>query len=286
MATALDPGAPGVGMKRRRMREPFLSQFRELVREGAGTLDFHDGQKGSELTEDRRGDDRILSRELARVAVHQRSICRLLERYVGPVDTVLDVGCGTGATTVAVALSEKLGARSVLGIDPNARSIAAARVRALGFDLAPNRITFETVVAGEAFPVEPESFDLVLCVSVLEYLGKPSARLLFAEQLLRAAKPGGTICLATPNPFLPFDYHTRRLLGDLRRTEGFPWASRPSEIRRMFAGHDVRFLRSEQLEHGLGRRGVPVASLGALLEPLGLLAHLLPWQKVLVKKSA
>jgi len=268
------------------MREPHLSQFRELVREGAGTLDFHDGQRGSELTEDRAGNDTIVAREIERVAIHQKSICRLLGRHVGKVSSILDVGCGTGATTVATALSPELGAERVLGIDPNARSIAAAEVRALGHDLGPERVAFRAVAAGAPFPVEPESFDLVLCVSVLEYLGTPSSRRLFAEQLLRAARPGGCVCLATPNPFRPFDYHTRRFLGDLRRTEGYPWASRPWEIRAMFAGHDVRFLRSEQLEHGLAARGVPVARLGRALRALGAIAHLLPWQKVLVTKAA
>jgi SAM-dependent methyltransferase len=267
------------------MKEPYLSQFRDLVRAGAGTLDFHDGQRGTPLTREARGDDTLIAREIERVALHRRSVCRLLEQHVGPVERVLDVGCGTGATTVAVALTDGLSAKYVLGVDPNAGGIAAADVRARGHDLPAERIAFRAIKAGEPLPVDDGTFDLVLCVSVLEYLGTRASRRAFTQELLRAARPGGTICLATPNPARLFDYHTRRLLGDVRRAEGFPWASTPWEIRRMFTGHEVRFLRREQIEHGLAARGVPTGRLGPLLRPLAPIGALLPWQKVLVTKA-
>ena len=268
-------------MNVRSMSEPFLSQFREMIREGAGTLDFHDGQAGTTYTREVRAYDSLIEREVARVDLHLASICKLLERYVGRVGRVLDVGCGTGATTIAVALASGLGGPSVLGIDPNARSIAAARVRAQGYGL-DDRVRFEHVEAGKPFPVEPDSHDLVLCISVLEYLGSPESRRQFGAELLRAARPGGTICLATPSPYRLRDYHTRRLFGDFRRREGYPWASRPAEIREMFRGHAVRFLRGEQFEHGLMRRGIRIGKAARLLAPF---AAFLQWQKVLVTKS-
>ncbi|MBX3221842.1 MAG: class I SAM-dependent methyltransferase [Labilithrix sp.] len=265
------------------MNEPHLSRFRELIRQGAGTLDIHDGQQGSSYTVEATAYDALIDREVGRVAVHQKSICRLLERHVGRVEDVLDVGCGTGATTVAVALSERLGARHVRGIDPNAQSLEAAAVRARGHDVDETKISFSHVPAGERFPADDGAHDLVLCVSVLEYLYTRESRVTFAEELLRVTRPGGTVCLVTPSPFRLFDFHTHRLLGDWRRVEGYPWASRPSEIRAMFAGHDVRFLKSEQLAHGLSSRGLPS---GPFLRPLAPLAALLPWQKVLVTKRS
>lgn len=263
------------------MKEPYLSQFRELIRQGAGTLDIHDGQTGSTYTTAAIAPEPLIDREVIRTDVHLNSLCKLLEKHVGKVGEVLDVGCGTGATTVAMGLAEGLGATKVIGIDPNTHSLAAAEVRAKGHGVGDDKVEFKHVPAGDPFPYETDRFDLVVCVSVLEYLYTLSSRLAFAKELLRVAKPGGTVCLVTPNPFRLFDYHTHRLLGDFRRVEGYPWASTPSELTEMFAGHEVRFLRSEQIEHGLSKRGIP---LGGLLKPFGPLGHLLPWQKVLVTK--
>lgn len=263
------------------MQEPYLSQFRRLIRNGAGTLDIQDGQTGSSYTLPATADEALIDREVDRVRVHRESICRLLEAYAGPSPRVLDVGCGTGATTVAVSLSPGLDAREVVGVDPNASSIGAAEVRAKGHGVSGDRISFRTIVAGDPLPFDVDSFDLTLCVSVIEYLATPESRHVFARDLLRVTRPGGTVCLVTPNPFRLQDYHTGRWFGDWRRQEGYPWASRPAEIRDMFRGCAVRFLRGEQLAHGLTRRGVPGAP---LLGRLGILAHLLPWQKVLVRK--
>src|SRR5690606_14315115 len=160
------------------------------------------------LTQEALADDRLIGREIARVELHRRSICALLERHDGHARSILDVGCGTGATTIALAMSDGLGAERVVGIDPNASALEAAKVRARGHDVDPARIEFRHVEAGAPFPTQAESFDLVVCVSVLEYLGTRESRRAFAAELLRAARPGGVVCLATPNPFRLFDYHT------------------------------------------------------------------------------
>lgn len=265
-----------------RMREPHLTRFRELIREGAGTLDIHDGQIGSSYTMPARATEDLIRREIARVDVHRRSLCRLLARHVGEVSEVLDVGCGTGATTVAIALDEELGATRVIGVDPNQHSLAAAEVRARGCGVEEGAISFVHVAAGAPFPFEDDRFDLVVCVSVLEYLHDLSARSTLAKELVRVVRRGGVVCLVTPNPYRLFDRHTHRLLGDWRRSEGYPWASTPGQLRAMFDGNEVRFLRGEQLEHGFSARGLPA---GRVVSRLGALAFLLPWQKLLVRKA-
>jgi len=263
--------------------EPFLSQFIALVREGAGTLDIHDAQDGaSPFTRPAQAYDALVVREVERVRIHLGSICRLLERHVGPAASVLDVGCGTGATTVAVALTPGLKARKVVGVDPNELSLRAARARWAAYQPGDDRVSFDAIAPNQGLPFADNSFDLTLCVSVIEYLGDAPSREVLAQELLRVTRPGGHVCLVTPNPFRLFDYHTHRLFGDLRRTSGYPWASWPWELKRMFKGQSTRLLLSEQLEHGFERRKLSAASLISKIAPL---AWLFPWQKLIVKKA-
>jgi ubiquinone/menaquinone biosynthesis C-methylase UbiE len=264
-------------------REPQLSLFRDLIRQGAGTLDKHDQQDAaSPFVHGAHAYEALVEREVNRVEVHLRSLCQLLEAHVGPVDDVLDLGCGTGATTVAIALSPGLRARRVVGADPNDFSLRAAQARWESYAPADDRVAFERIAPGEPLPSADESFGLTICISVLEYLGDSASRQTLAHEMLRVTRRGGHVCLVTPNPMRLFDYHTHRLLGDWRRTAGYPWASPPWALARLFKGHRVRFLLGEQLAHGLAKRRFPGARLLAHAAPL---AWLLPWQKIIVTRA-
>lgn len=259
-------------------REPFRGEFADLIRQGAGTLDIQDDQKGP-FAEEIRAPERLVQREIDRVDVHVNSLCRLIAPYVDARSNILDVGCGTGATTVAMALA--FPQAKLLGVDPNAFSIRASEVRARGYEAVNGRIAFATTSARDPLPFADESFDLVTCVSVVEYIGSPSARAAVIADLVRVVRSDGYVVLITPNPFRLFDYHTHRLLGDWRRSEGYPWASSPRALRKMLSGCDVRFLRGEQIALGLAKASIPGASLGRLLAPLG---YLIEWQKVVARK--
>lgn len=266
-------------------REPHLSRFKELIRQGAGTLDIHDQQDpSSSFTRPALADDALISREVDRVRVHQQSLCALLASCASRAERVLDVGCGTGATTVALALHGGLGARSILGVDPNQQSLAAAheRWKAHAYAVQGVEVNFQSIRPNVSLPFADGSFDLTTCVSVIEYVADIRSRRSFVSELLRVTRKGGQVCLVTPSPFRLFDYHTHRLLGDWRRTSGYPWASTPWELARIFGGHEVRFLLTEQLRHGLERRRLPpLPGLFAFGRALG---WLLPWQKLLVTK--
>jgi SAM-dependent methyltransferase len=261
-------------------REPYRSRFADLIRAGAGTKDIQDDQSGR-YAEQIRAYEALVEREIGRVDVHRKSLCRLIEPLVGQNSRVLDLGCGTGATTVALALSGKINATEVHGLDPNGLSIDAARVRSEGYEDVAGRVRFQVIPPDSPLPFEDGYFDLSVSVSVLEYLRDSAARLRFVQEMVRVTRSGGHIVLITPNPFKLFNYHTGQFLGDWRKVEGFPWASRPWELRRMLAGCDVRFLTGEQLARGLQNRNVPGASLARFLSPLG---WLLDWQKVLARK--
>lgn len=264
------------------VKEPHRSRFEELIRRGAGTLDIHDTDDVSSYTKEVPAYAELVEREVGRVDVHRASLVPLLERFVGHAERILDVGCGTGATTVAMALSEKLGAREVIGLDPNGFSLQAATERARGYSLADDRCHFQKIEVGTPLPFPDGSFDLTTCVSVIEYVYKVEHRQELVNQLVRVTRPGGYVLVVTPSPFRLRDYHTHRFFGDVRRAAGYPWASPPWQLEKMLAGCQVQDVQGHQLRHGLQKRGVP-----AFLVPewMGFMAWALPWQKVLARKT-
>lgn len=264
------------------MKEPFRSQFAELIRRGAGTLDIPDSTADTSFTKEIEAPASLIQREIDRVDVHRKSLNVLLEALVGPARRILDVGCGTGATTVAMALSPQLAAEEIVGVDPNPRSIEAALIRAKGYDLGEPRCSFRYLPAGAPLPYPDGSFDLTTCVSVIEYVPTVDKRIAFVGELKRVTRPGGHVLLITPSPFRLRDYHTHRLAGDWRRVDGYPWASPPWQLESMFDGCRIIPTRAHQIRAGLGKRNVPADLLPERLANLAGWA--LPWQKILAQK--
>jgi len=148
-ATARDVVRPSRPAHGDTMREPHRTRFIELVRRGAAARDIHDSDGVGDYDSrfDGRVSQRFLEREIGRVAMHAQSLCAPLAARLGRAPRILDVGCGTGGTTVALAMSS-LAADEVVGIDASREAIDAAAVRALGHDLDPARARFLHVEAG------------------------------------------------------------------------------------------------------------------------------------------
>lgn len=103
-----------------------------------------------------------------------------------PADRVLDVGCGSGATTRAAA---RLGGE-VLGVDLSSPMLALARSRSEGI---PN-VRYEQVDA----QVHPfDEFDVVMSRNGVMFIGDPETAF---RNLARALCPGGRLVLMTWQP--------------------------------------------------------------------------------------
>jgi ubiquinone/menaquinone biosynthesis C-methylase UbiE len=114
-------------------------------------------------------------------------------------DTLLDVGCGTGAVTAALG---RHGIRAT-GIDVVPDFVRIAR------ELHPST-AFE-VAEAESLPFASESFTFVTLASVLEHVR--DWRLTLAEAA-RVLTPGGVLYLHTSNRLWPFQ-------GEIRHFPGF-----------------------------------------------------------------
>lgn len=105
---------------------------------------------------------------------------QLLLQQLGGVGRVLDAGCGTGWTGVALA---KAGFGDVVGIDVSAESIIHAA--------QTNSYTQNTVHdLTQPLPFPDKSFDATICIGVLSYL-HPADPVL--REFARVTRPGGIV---------------------------------------------------------------------------------------------
>jgi SAM-dependent methyltransferase len=110
---------------------------------------------------------------------------RVLRHYAPPGARLLDVGCGTGATTLALA-----GNGRVVGMDVGAHALRHARLRGLAVVQA----------SAAQLPARPGAFDVAVALDVLEHLDDDVGA---AREILGALRPGGLLLATVPAyPFL------------------------------------------------------------------------------------
>lgn len=151
----------------------------------------------------------------------------LLPPDLGPESSVLEVGCGRGAT--AALIKERSGCRTV-GIELNPEAAAAAERR------------LDRVIHGDVQTVEPgEKFDAIVAFELFEHLTDGQA---FLERAAGWLRPGGRMVFSVPNvghysvvedliagrwDYIPMGllcathvrFFTRRTLEDWLRAAGF-----------------------------------------------------------------
>ena len=95
-------------------------------------------------------------------------------------DRVLDVGCGTGQLTAALA--ELAGAERVAALDPSTEAVEVCRARVPGADVR--------VGSAESLPFDAGSFDAALAQLVINLVGDPPAAV---SEMARVVRPGGVV---------------------------------------------------------------------------------------------
>ncbi len=175
----------------------------------------------------------------------------ITERAATAGARALDVGCGGGLVAEALA---RAGA-AVTGIDLAAGMIEVARLHAAAEGLS---IDYRVAAAETLAAHEPDGFDLLTCMEMLEHVPDPEAML---ATLARLVRPGGSLFVSTLNrnlkSFLVAIVGAEYLLSVVPRgTHEYERFIRPSELDRWArsAGLDARAISGVSLDPFGGAR--------------------------------
>lgn len=176
-------------------------------------------------------------------ASHKKTNDAVLQRLkilIKKDSKILDLGAGKGhlARRVNDYLSENKLSKTA--------NIVAADISAQIFKA--NEIKFIELDFNEAISLEPETFDIIYSVEVIEHLQNPYS---FIEKCFDLLKPGGTLILTTPN-ILNIESRARQML------TGFPAIFEPPSIKPENAGRicgHIMPLSVAYYDYGLRKSG-------------------------------
>ena len=117
-----------------------------------------------------------------------RAVTEVVGSIDGPVRRVLDVASGGGAYTAPIGRALGLGAAAFVPVDRQFACVAGYRLNHPGVSPAIANVT--------ALPFRPGTFDLALCLDIVEHLEDDVA---FLRDVAAAVRPGGWVVLSTHN---------------------------------------------------------------------------------------
>ena len=180
-----------------------------------------------------------------RARAERSEFARLLDRAIPSDARVLDLGCGTGQTSVYLAR----GRRVVVGADLTRRSLEVAAEAAHRFEIS--RVLFvETDLHCPG--LREGSFDVVYSSGVLHHTRDPRQSFARAAQL---ARPGGWIVVGLYNAFARIPVRLRRLFARLTAYRAIPFdpvlRERTNEEARRLAWLRDQYHHPEEHRHTL-----------------------------------
>lgn len=142
--------------------------------------------------------------------------------------TVLDVGCGGGILSEAMAQAGGI----VTGIDMAAKSLKVAQMHALESDVS---VDYQQIAVEDFAAQKPQSFDVVTCMELLEHVPSPQSVVAACAKLVQ---PGGWVFFSTlnrnPKAYLLAVIGAEYVLKILTRgTHDYKKFIKPSELARM-----------------------------------------------------
>jgi 2-polyprenyl-6-hydroxyphenyl methylase/3-demethylubiquinone-9 3-methyltransferase len=151
--------------------------------------------------------------------------------------TVLDVGCGGGILSEAMA---SRGAR-VTGIDMGEEALGVARLHCRESGL---QVDYRQTTAERFARAHPDCFDVVTCLELLEHVPDPASVVAACKTL---ARPGGDVFFATLNrnlkSFLFAIIGAEYILGLVRRgTHSYRRFIKPAELKDWAASAGLSFM--------------------------------------------
>lgn len=160
-----------------------------------------------------------------------------IDRHAGLAGrTALDVGCGGGLLSEAMALR---GAR-VTGLDMVDASLKVARLHALESQV---QVDYQLTTAEQHAAANPAAYDVVACLEMLEHVPDPGSIIRACAQLV---KPGGHVFFSTinrtPKAYALAVVGAEYIMNMLPRgTHDYAAFIRPSELETWCREADLRF---------------------------------------------
>ncbi|HEY7752767.1 MAG TPA: bifunctional 2-polyprenyl-6-hydroxyphenol methylase/3-demethylubiquinol 3-O-methyltransferase UbiG [Steroidobacteraceae bacterium] len=168
---------------------------------------------------------------------------------------VLDVGCGGGLLAEGMA---RRGAK-VTGIDLAPAALEVARLHALESGVG---VEYREIAVDALAAAEPEAFDLVTCLEMLEHVPDPAAVL---RAIARLVRPGGDVVCSTINrnakafalAIVGAEYVLRLLP---RGTHQYSRLIRPSELARWARAAGLELVDLAGLEYNPATRQARISA--------------------------
>lgn len=193
-----------------------------------------------------------------RIVERRARLIRQIPGFCGRDLSVVDVGCGNGATLSLLAGEFK----NALGVDivPDYESLFMARMQHVGLSNAAFRLA--NIDAGWT----GETFDRLICFEVIEHLQTEGS----ASRLRDMLKPGGVGVISVPNKWWIFETHGANLpLLPWNRVPFFSWL--PGPVHERWAR--ARIYTPSRIRRLLARAGLTILDLKFITAPLDVLGE-------------